>query len=444
MYFLDPRLGRRRRALARDQVVRVRHKAADGLDAAMRDLSNRWEGTLAEARTLISSEPVSDEVLVRRIRSKLGRYVSHPHAVQVDAVDGHVTLRGAILKDEAETLIRVIGWLHGVKSVHNQLDIHETAGRVSDLQGEGRTPGAAPDLLQSNWTPGTRLIAGATGTVLMANCLLQRSLTSILLGTVGFGLVTRALSNLDTGRAFGLAGGRRGIDLEKTMEINAPREKVFDFFVEPENYLQISDMVTRVQRLGHNRFAKEMTVAGGLHVRFEERITRCDPPELIESESEPGSMLQYEKRARFERLAENRTRVDIHFSYNPPGGVLSHAAAAALGYDPKTLIDDLMVRAKNYLETGKQPHDATARREGQASSHSGDEKPLQPATAGVGTAASAGATAPSAAGIGYASPAPTSGTRLPAAAGSDKEPARPAPAAKAQTQTGRREHQPPR
>jgi hypothetical protein len=34
-----------------------------------------------------------------------------------------------------------------------------------------------------------------------------------------------------------------------------------------------------------------------------------------------------------------------------------------LGFDPKTLLDDLLVRAKSYLETGKQPHDATGKRE---------------------------------------------------------------------------------
>jgi len=38
--------------------------------------------------------PVDDDVLVERVRAHLGRAVSHPHAVDVGAADGVVTLRG--------------------------------------------------------------------------------------------------------------------------------------------------------------------------------------------------------------------------------------------------------------------------------------------------------------------------------------------------------------
>jgi hypothetical protein len=51
----------------------------------------------------------------------------------------------------------------------------------------------------------------------------------------------------------------------------------------------------------------------------------------------------------------------VHFSYHPPGGTLGHAFASALGIDPKTILNDLLMRAKFFLETGREPHDALGR-----------------------------------------------------------------------------------
>ncbi len=53
MYALDPQMGRRRRALARDQVVHLGHQAGDLADDARgrgMDLRNRAQGAMVEAR----------------------------------------------------------------------------------------------------------------------------------------------------------------------------------------------------------------------------------------------------------------------------------------------------------------------------------------------------------------------------------------------------------
>jgi len=115
-----------------------------------------------------------------------------------------------------------------------------------------------------------------------------------------------------------------------------------------------------VQVHGGGRFTKEMTLAGA-RLHFAERFTRFEPNEFLETRSEQDSMIQYLKQFRFERSGENATRLHVLFSYNPVGGVLTHAAAATFGYDPKSLLDDLLMRAKTYLETGRQPHDSAAR-----------------------------------------------------------------------------------
>jgi hypothetical protein len=142
MYAFDPRGGRRRRALAKDQLTRLANKTGDGLDAATRDLSNRAAGTVAEVRRRIWSDHPDDEVLVQRVRAEMGRVVSHPSAITVEAHNGTVRLCGPILSDEADTLIRAVESVPGVSSVENELESHDEPGNIPSLQGgaQGTTP----------------------------------------------------------------------------------------------------------------------------------------------------------------------------------------------------------------------------------------------------------------------------------------------------------------
>jgi hypothetical protein len=67
------------------------------------------------------------------------------------------------------------------------------------------------------------------------------------------------------------------------------------------------------------------------------------------------------KRMGFESLDEHHTRMHLHFCYEPPGGELGHAIASMLGCDAQSVLSDLLMRAKFFLETGREPHDAVAR-----------------------------------------------------------------------------------
>lgn len=98
MYLLDPDRGQRRRALMRDQLLSAASHLDDAIEATARDLIQRAQGLVAEARSTVSDEEVSDEILVNRIRAKMGRVVSHPGAIKVTAEQGRVTLSGAVLE----------------------------------------------------------------------------------------------------------------------------------------------------------------------------------------------------------------------------------------------------------------------------------------------------------------------------------------------------------
>src|SRR4051812_24299275 len=100
MYFLDPDRGRRRRALAGEKMTSAAHRLPDAFRVTARDMSNRARGIWAETTNLFLSDNPPDQVIEARVRSKMGRIVSHPHAVHVASRDGHVTLDGIILAGE--------------------------------------------------------------------------------------------------------------------------------------------------------------------------------------------------------------------------------------------------------------------------------------------------------------------------------------------------------
>ena len=135
MYAFEPNAGRRRRALVRDKFNRLAHTTRDGLDATARDWSNRAAGTVAQARRRFRSERPDDDVLIERVRATLGRAVSHPRAIDVDACDGTVCLCGPILTHEVSSLLRAVESVPGVKRIDNQLEPHDQPGNIPALQG---------------------------------------------------------------------------------------------------------------------------------------------------------------------------------------------------------------------------------------------------------------------------------------------------------------------
>src|SRR5438445_210116 len=142
MYVFDPDRGQRRRALIRDKVDAAAHKMSNAAEKASRDISNRAYGMVAETKSIFRHEEVSDDVLVDRVRSRLGRIPVHIGAFDITAKDGVITLRGQILADELPKVLRASRFVHGVKGIDNQLEVHERAGNVPALQGQPQPLGA--------------------------------------------------------------------------------------------------------------------------------------------------------------------------------------------------------------------------------------------------------------------------------------------------------------
>jgi hypothetical protein len=157
------------------------------------------------------SEPVPDEKLVARIRSKMGRYVSHPHAVHVEANNGEVTLSGSILAHEASKFLRCVKGIAGVGNVNNLLDVQDLGSAASNpnLLGEGSCTGENWEFMNKNWSPATRLMASAVGGGLLLYGMKSRSRIGTATSALGLGLLTRGITNREMADIKGIGALRR-------------------------------------------------------------------------------------------------------------------------------------------------------------------------------------------------------------------------------------------
>jgi uncharacterized membrane protein len=360
MYLFDPDRGRRRRALLRDQLVSAASHLDDAFAVIERDLTHRVQGIAAEGRSAIAGEQSSNEVLVERVRSKMGRIVSLPGAIHVQAEQGRVSLSGCVLRHEHQDLLQAVRSVHGVVDVADQLEVHKTSEGVSALQGGRPRTGDRFELLQENWAPAARGLIGVSGSALVLYALRKQNLLGILAGSFGSAMLLRAATNTPMRRLVGTASGRRAIDIQKTINVEAPVEKVFDALTHYENFPQFMSNVREVKVREDG--SSHWTVAGppGLSVEWDAETTELIPNEVLAWRTIPGSIVGHAGFIRFEGV-NGGTRLDIKMSYNPPGGVVGHTLAMLFGADPKTELDEDLMRMKTFLETGKAPHDAAAR-----------------------------------------------------------------------------------
>lgn len=119
MYVLDPVRGRRRRSVALEKGGAVIRQAGRKASKIVRDLENRTRGLAALMK--LTDGTVDDDVLVGRVRSRLGRLTGHPHRVDVAARNGVVTLSGTVAREEYDRLISDIRGIAGVRRLENRL-----------------------------------------------------------------------------------------------------------------------------------------------------------------------------------------------------------------------------------------------------------------------------------------------------------------------------------
>lgn len=354
-YFADPFRGRRRRARVRDKAIHLAHEAGRSIDRSFRDLTNRAHGLFAETLGAVVPEPVPDEVLLERVKTRLGRIVSHPSAIDVRVAGGHVILRGDVLSNESQRLFATVRRMPGVREVIDELKFHDQPGTCPSLQGKGSIQERQCSMARE-WTPATRSVVGATGIGLVLGGLFnfgkKRRCVGTMMALTGSGMLVRSITNVGPIEGMGIDRSAAGVTLQKTATIHAPVERVFDLLVNPDKLPKVMDHVREVTKIDDTHYHWTVIGPAGLPLSWDSEITRIVPNELLAWRSGPGASVKNEGVVQFEPTGNGDTRVHIRMQYLPPGGVLAHSFAELLDIDAKHVLDNDLAKLKSLVERG--------------------------------------------------------------------------------------------
>lgn len=123
MYYLDPELGARRRALLADLV-------RSGFPGERRHAAARSRRPRRAYLRATHADPRSDAELRDRIQMRLGRMVSHPGAIRIDVDNGVVRLSGGVLAKERDGLLAQVQDMPGVQKLVNAMTAHDNPQEI--------------------------------------------------------------------------------------------------------------------------------------------------------------------------------------------------------------------------------------------------------------------------------------------------------------------------
>lgn len=335
MYIADPSQGRRRRAQLQDKVSHMTHATTRMMDQTLHDALNRWSGVQASAMRLLSprqAKPIDDHVLEARVRSRLGRAMSDVQDVKVHVHQGEVSLSGDLGRNAKDKVLRLVAAIPGVESVNGWMSTETEVRR--------RTVGRSP------WW-----IAGAAGAGLLTwYALTRRQPIGLLAAASGLGLMARGGAAAAVQRFAGQEGSH-GYEAERTIDIAASPDVVFDVWSRYENFPHFMSHVTEVRDLGQNRSHWIVQGQGGSDVEWNAALTVSERPHRLAWRSEPDASVDHEGAVLLEPLGEG-TRVTVLLSWHPPAGKAGKALAVLTGTDPQSALDDDLYRMKEFIERG--------------------------------------------------------------------------------------------
>jgi uncharacterized membrane protein len=210
--------------------------------------------------------------------------------------------------------------------------------------------------MQTSWSPTARFLAGIGGAGLALYGAGRRGPLGLVTGLSGIGLVARGATNLEMRRLLGLGSQQPLLTVRKSLNVQAPPDRVFEFWSAIDAFPRFMANVREVRDLGGGR--SRWTVAGpaGIAVEWEAVLTKQVPNEEIAWETVPGSLVEHTGRVLFLPNESGGTRMDVHLSYSPPAGAVGHAIAWLFGVNPKAEIDADLARVKAFLETREITH----------------------------------------------------------------------------------------
>lgn len=229
--------------------------------------------------------------------------------------------------------------------------VEKAAGRATrDVRNWGREPRF--ELRQRDWSPIARVLTDAGDAVIAITSRGLPSPVRQLTSLFGLRIVARVVTSIESKRLVGVRAGRRAVVLQKTMDVAAPIDKVFDFFSRVENFPRFMAHLIDVQRTSDRTSHWLARGPAGMPFHWVAEITSLEPNRKLAWRSAAGASVPNAGIVRFDRTPDGGTRVDIRLTYNPAAGAVGHRLASLLGADPQQALDEDLVRFKSLMEHG--------------------------------------------------------------------------------------------
>lgn len=221
-------------------------------------------------------------------------------------------------------------------------------GRFGSRRGD--IPGLQSATLERRpgWGSMDRILALAGGALTLYG-LARRGVVGVAARTLGAGMLWSEMREARTVPGRAVQERRRTVDIQKSLYVGAPVDRVYDFWTDYENFPRFMSNVREVQDLGGGRSRWVVSGPGGVPIEWESVLTEQARGDSLAWRSLPGSMLENAGTVRF-RAEGAGTRVDLRLCYNPPAGGAGQAVAELLGADPRAKLNEDLGRLKALLE----------------------------------------------------------------------------------------------
>ena len=212
-----------------------------------------------------------------------------------------------------------------------------------------------------------RWFSVVAGSALTAYGLKRRSLPALAVSLVGGVLVWRgatghcplfsalgiSTASIDSDRQVSVPYGR-GIQVEKTVTINAPPDRLYAFWRNFENLPRFMENLESVEVLDDKRSRWVADGPAGLKAEWDAEIINEVPNELIGWRSVDGSRVDNAGSVHFTEATGGRgTEVKVVLRYDPPGGKVGAVISRMFGEDPDWQVQEDLRRLKMLVETGE-------------------------------------------------------------------------------------------
>lgn len=157
--------------------------------------------------------------------------------------------------------------------------------------------------------------------------------------------------------------------VEGNIEVEAPVQKVYEYWSNLENLPQFMSNIEEVRSTGPDTTHWVVKGPLGAKVEFDARTTQNEPNQAIGWNTVDGQV-QTSGQVRFREVTPNRTRVEVQMNYaDPPGGKVGEVASRAVA-NPKIMMEQDLKNFKDIIE-GKATPEEVQQRPSAATAQSG-------------------------------------------------------------------------